>query len=272
MKIKNYIKTILLLLLTFLLGGQTIYAKTELILSQNQAVFSVVQNQETNSLQKEVQPNIGFLKEKTKFVAVQGVSAVNYCNFSESFVESLAEAGGRFIANSGTELKTFLNGVTDLPTGVPYSGKLYRYKPIGATYDVMDINPNMNPLDNRFKTGLYASTSKNGNIIEVNAYGGTAGKTQYEISNIQLNNVLDLTKEATINKLGTSFEQMKLSSVSNKYEYTHVVADWAKSNGYSGVKFKGAHGSGAVYENIIVFEQSVVDNSILNSAIDPVSW
>jgi len=184
----------------------------------------------------------------------------------------LANGVGRFIAKSGDELKTYLNGITDLPVGVPYSGKLYRYKSTGATYSLTDINPYMNPLENRFKTGLYASTSKNGNLIEVNAYGGTAGKTQYEISNVQLNNVLDLTDEATINQLGTSFEQMKLSGVSNKYEYTHEVADWAKSKGYSGVKFYGAQGSGTVYENIIVFEQSTVNNSIINSSINPVSW
>ena len=187
-------------------------------------------------------------------------------------LRSLANGVGRFIAKSGDELKTYLNGITDLPVGVPYSGKLYRYKSTGATYSLTDINPYMNPLENRFKTGLYASTSKNGNLIEVNAYGGTAGKTQYEISNVQLNNVLDLTDEATINQLGTSFEQMKLSGVSNKYEYTHEVADWAKSKGYSGVKFYGAQGSGTVYENIIVFEQSTVNNSIINSSINPVSW
>jgi hypothetical protein len=65
---------------------------------------------------------------------------------------------------------------------------------------------------------------------------------------------------------------MKLSGVINKYEYTHVVADWAKSKGYSGVRFYGAQGSGVVYENIILFEQTTVNNAITNSSINPVAW
>lgn len=180
----------------------------------------------------------------------------------------------RFVAKSGDELKTFLNGITDLPAGVPYSKDLYRYKTTGAPYSVTNINPNMNPSVNRFKTGLYATTSKNGNLIEVNAYGGTTGKTQYEISNVQIENLLDLTDEATIQKLGTSFEQMKFRNPNNSvaYEFTHVVADWAKSKGYSGVRFYGAHGEDEVYENLLIFEQYTVNNAIINSSIDPVPW
>ncbi len=289
MKVK-FLKYIFLFLLVFLFGVQTTYAKTELVFPTKSSSFLIEQSQSFKSLEKEVQPNIGFLKEKTRFVVFEGISDIVFTNakYIDNGVEQtgtlsivkngdevgvkLGNGGTRFIAKSGDELETFLNEITDLPTGVSYSGKLYRYKPTGATYSVMDINPNMNPLENRFKTGLYASTSKNGNLIEVNAYGGTAGKTQYEISNVQLNNVLDLTDEATIKQLGTSFEQMKLSGVSNKYEYTHEVADWAKSNGYSGMKFNGAQGSGTVYENIIIFEQSTINSSITNSSIDPVSW
>ena len=77
-------------MLTFLLGSQTTYAKTELFLSQNQVVFSIEPSQSFQSLEKELQPNIGFLKEKTKFVAVQSVSAQNTYNFSERVSEYLA--------------------------------------------------------------------------------------------------------------------------------------------------------------------------------------
>jgi len=61
MKFLNPIKTILFFLLAFLLGVQTTYAKTELVLPQNQVVFSVEQSQSFKSLEKEVQPNVGFL-------------------------------------------------------------------------------------------------------------------------------------------------------------------------------------------------------------------
>jgi len=77
-----------------LLGSQTTYAKTELFLSQNQVVFSIEPSQSFQSLEKELQPNIGFLKEKTKFVAVQSVSAQNTYNFSERVSEYLANGGG----------------------------------------------------------------------------------------------------------------------------------------------------------------------------------
>jgi hypothetical protein len=36
--------------------------------------------------------------------------------------------------------------------------------------------------------------------------------------------MLDLTDETIIKKLGTSFEQMKLSGVTNSYEYTQEIA------------------------------------------------
>ncbi len=56
--------------LTFLLGEQTTYAKTELISPQNQVSFSIEQNQSFQFLEKELQPNIGFLtfKELSKLI------------------------------------------------------------------------------------------------------------------------------------------------------------------------------------------------------------
>jgi hypothetical protein len=178
----------------------------------------------------------------------------------------------RYIGQTGGELKTYLSTLTDLPKGIPYEGPMYRYKATGAPYNVTDINPTMNPLENRFKVGLYTSASKDGNLIEVNAYEGITGKTQYEISNVKVDNLLDLTDKNTIEKLGTTFDQMKLSGVDNKYEYTHVVTDWAKSKGYSGIKFYGAQGTGQVYENFIIFEQTTVNKMIINSKITDIKW
>ena len=204
-----------------------------------------------------------------------GKEIKNYEQFSE-FIDDYDNlpVGGtiRFIAKTGEELKTYLNALNDLPKGITYDKNMYRYKATGAPYNVTDINPTMNPLENRFKVGLYTSASKDGNLIEVNAYEGITGKTQYEISNVKVDNLLDLTDKTTIEKLGTTFDQMKLSGVDNKYEYTHVVTDWAKSRGYSGIKFYGAQGTGQVYENFIIFEQTTVNKMIINSKITDIKW
>jgi len=111
MKIKPHIKSIFIFLLTFLLGAQTTYAKTKVILPQNEVVILVEQNQNAITLEKVVQPNIGFLKEKTKFVVVQGVSAQNCCNFSEGVVGGLANAGGKVF-----DPVAFANYIDDIPT------------------------------------------------------------------------------------------------------------------------------------------------------------
>ena len=62
--------------------------------------------------------------------------------------------------------------------------------------------------ENRFRKGLYLSETKAGNLIEVKSYGGTSGKTLFEITNVEVDNILDLTNVGVIKQLGTSFEQM----------------------------------------------------------------
>ncbi len=61
MKIIHHIKHLLLFLLTYLLGGPPTHAKTELILPQNQVVFSVKQTPKVSTLKKEVQPNVAYI-------------------------------------------------------------------------------------------------------------------------------------------------------------------------------------------------------------------
>lgn len=116
--------------------------------------------------------------------------------------------------------------------------------------------------ENRFRKGLYLSETKAGNIIEANSYGGTSGKTLFEITDVEISNVLDLTDVKTIETLGTTFEQMKLSGVTNVYEYTQEVAIWAKNNGYSGIKFYDAQGGTINYTNFVIFEQSTINSAI----------
>ena len=271
MRFCKFLKHTIVFLLTFLFGVQTTHAKTELVLPQKQVVFSVEQSQSFQSLEKEVQPNVGFLKEKSKFVAVQRSSDVKPYSFSKLTYGLLAQAGGRFIAKSGSELRTYLNNLTDLPAGVSYNGKMYRYIPSQYTDAKLIVKTVTSDIDNRFRTGLYLSETKAGNIIEVNSYGGTANKTLYEFTDIQVSNLLDLTDPLTIEKLGTTIEDMKLITGTNPYEFTQEVAIWAKNNGYSGVKFSGTQGGSANYTNFVIFEQPIV-NSVIQGSINPISW
>jgi len=94
MRFHRFIKTIFFSLLTFLLGVQTTYAKTELVLPQNQTSFSIEQSQSFKSLEKQLQPNIGFLKEKYRFVILQSISAQNPYNYTKVSCEYLANGGG----------------------------------------------------------------------------------------------------------------------------------------------------------------------------------
>ena len=73
-QIKHLFFSLLILLLLLLFGAQTTYAKTELVLPTKSISFSIEQTQSFQSLEKEVQPNLGFLKEKSKFGLSEGVS------------------------------------------------------------------------------------------------------------------------------------------------------------------------------------------------------
>jgi hypothetical protein len=182
----------------------------------------------------------------------------------------LANTGSRFIAKSGAELKTHLNSITNKPLGKSYTGKWYRYTG-NPNYNPTEIYSGMIDAENRFRKGLYLSETKSGNIIEANSYGGTSGKTLFEISDVEVYNLLDLTDANTIEVLGTTFEQMKLTGVTNAYEYTQEIAIWAKNNGYSGIKFYGAQGGTSSYTNFVIFEQSSINNSIIGS-VNFIPW
>lgn len=110
MNFLKFIKHIFFFLLTLLLGTQTIYSKTELVLTQNEVSFSIEQTQNFNSLEKQLQPNIGFLKEKSKFDESESISAQNQHKFSEQSLRYLAQAGG----DISTALRTKI--INALPT------------------------------------------------------------------------------------------------------------------------------------------------------------
>ena len=119
MKIISYIKTILLFLLTFLLGAQPTHAKTEVIIPTCQKVFVQTATTQPSTLKKVVQPNVGFLKEKDRFVAKEGISARNKHVFSEGVVGALANAVGKQLSITPSWLPNrIIIGNLDNPIGV----------------------------------------------------------------------------------------------------------------------------------------------------------
>jgi hypothetical protein len=181
------------------------------------------------------------------------------------------QGAGRFIARSGNELKTYLNGLVNKPLGKSYSGEMFRYIPEQYSDAKLIVQTSTSDATNRFRTGLYLSETKTGNVIEASSYGGTSGKQLYEFTDVQVNNLLDLTDANTVEILGTTFDQMKLTGVAKPYEFTQEVAIWAKNNGYSGVKFYGSQGGNTVYTNFILFEQQTV-NSAIKGSINSILW
>jgi hypothetical protein len=101
----KHLKHILLIVLTFLLGIQTTFAKTDLAIHQTQSYFPLEHSQKTNSLKNDLLPNIGF-------------SAWNSHKYSERDAHLLAEAGGKLNLlgklDNFTSLKTWVNGLDDV--------------------------------------------------------------------------------------------------------------------------------------------------------------
>ncbi len=111
----NFLKSInhiFFLVLTFFLWAQTTFAKTELVLPQAQVSFSIEQDQSFSGLEKEVPPNLGFLKEKSKFGLSEGVPAQNTYDFSERVSKDVANAGGDWFS-----LSSFKNITAKIPGG-----------------------------------------------------------------------------------------------------------------------------------------------------------
>jgi archaellum component FlaF (FlaF/FlaG flagellin family) len=141
MNFLKYIKQLLLFLLTFLLGTQTTYAKTELILPQNQVSFSIEKSESFKSLEKVIQPNIGFLKEKSKFGKSNGSSTRVNCNFSKSYAEDLGN-GVDDVGIYTTKIRWGILDVDARPFRKGYWGKrTVQNNPRVDAYE-LKINPN----------------------------------------------------------------------------------------------------------------------------------
>jgi hypothetical protein len=181
------------------------------------------------------------------------------------------QGAGRFIAKSGTELKTYLDDLVTLPVGKPYNGQFFKsmkkpeFLPAGANTNpkLIDDFATQN-LDHRYskigESGYYVSKSDDGNIIEMgfNAGNDVSKYNRYKFENVTIGNMLDLTDDAVRQQLGVTEEMIKKLG-EGKYEYTHVLGTWAKEN-YKGIIYPGAQGGN--YKNIIIFKQVDVDNAL----------
>ncbi|NLK93333.1 MAG: hypothetical protein GX273_09470 [Bacteroidales bacterium] len=178
---------------------------------------------------------------------------------------------GKFIAKSGTELKTHLDDLVTLPVGKPYNGQFFKsmmkseFLPPGANTNpkLIDDFATQN-LDHRYskigESGYYVSKSNDGNIIEMgfNTGNDVSKYNRYKFENVTIDNMLDLTDDAVRQQLGVTEEMIKKLG-EGKYEYTHVLGTWAKEN-YKGIIYPGAQGGN--YINIIIFKQVDVDNAL----------
>jgi len=186
----------------------------------------------------------------------------------------VAKVGGRFIAKSRTELKTILNGITDLPTGKPYNGNMYRS--IGNQYNnPLEIHAGTLNSNYRYSRpgegGLYLSKTQSGNVTEISHYGDISNYKTYEYTNVQIDNMLDLTDDAVRQKLGVDFDLLARSQsigddlidATFNYEFTHEIGSWVSNNGYKGIVVPGARGKKG-YVNAIIFKQTDVDAALSN--------
>ena len=125
----NFLKSInhiFFLVLTFFLWAQTTFAKTELVLPQAQVSFSIEQDQSFSGLEKEVPPNLGFLKEKSKFGLSEGVPAQNTYDFSERVSKDVANAGSDWLVTlkSNSSFKSYFDDLVANPSTRKFANTL----------------------------------------------------------------------------------------------------------------------------------------------------
>jgi RES domain-containing protein len=235
-----------------LLGIQTTYAKTELVLPQNQVSFSIEKNESFQSLKKEVPPNIGFLKEKTKFEVYEGVSAQNQHDFSEYFVGNLAKG----VVRSVDDYKLFWNTLSDIPKTPQKQYNLWRrvdksWEP-AVTHPMQSTN-----TVNRYSKGreaVYFGRSRevsNAEWLAHNSTTGLRGPNGSKLYRFTVNesDLLDLTNPNILSKLDINPDF--LTKIDDK-AIPQALGDWAFDNGYKGIIFPSARMNNEA--NVVIFK------------------
>nr|WP_197060464.1 RES family NAD+ phosphorylase [Erwinia sp. 9145] len=79
--------------------------------------------------------------------------------------------------------------------------------------------------------GVYGANSRKTALAEVNAWKVDLSTRKLTSKKVQLNNVLDLTSPNVRDQLGVSLKDI----TGSKYDVTHQIGVWAKSQGYDGI-------------------------------------
>ncbi|MFL0091303.1 hypothetical protein [Tenacibaculum maritimum] len=147
-----------------MLGVQGTYSKTELVLLQKEVSFSIEKDQSFQSLEKELQPNVGFLKEKAMFVTVQYSHTVNSYNLSKGHLCEVANKGVKLnftkIADFGGDIM-YIEGkkLNILGKVAPSNGSL------GTTELLLQAPSNIKPNIKVLSTGM-TSAQKNMKVLD----------------------------------------------------------------------------------------------------------
>ncbi|TRX33235.1 hypothetical protein FNW52_15870 [Flavobacterium sp. ZT3R18] len=182
----------------------------------------------------------------------------------------------RFIAKSGSELKTYLSKLTNKPVGKTYTGDVFRSLGINSEKNFGAVPNKMTSHEvwsswGRYdlageENAMYLSKTEAGNKRElVPHYGGWSEFSTYKYSNVKAANLLDLTDDVVRRQLATQFDDLTkvLDDKAEMYEFTNELASWARKKGYNGMIVPGARGT-KDYENIILFEQKYIDDVLEN--------
>lgn len=188
--------------------------------------------------------------------------------------EKIVTGAGRFIAKSGNELKTYLNAIVNKPLGKSYNGDMFRSlsKSSETNFGALPNQMTDHHIYSSWgrydlageENAMYLSKTVTGNQTElVPHYGAWNDFSTYKYTNVQADNLLDLTDDVVRQQLGTEFEQLTkvLDDKAVMYEFTNELAKWARQKGYNGLIVPGARGA-KDYQNVIIFEQAYV-NQIL---------
>lgn len=246
MNFLKLIKQVFLFLLIILLGAQTTYAKTEFVLPQNQVSFSIEQSQSSKSLEKEVQPNIGFLKEKSKFGKSESISAQNQHEFSEIDVSNLANTVGKSKIITKLDAlgdlsfaKKFVNSLDEV-ADAPLLSKLdeldntqlgnlntfYKNRPSPAGFGPDDFNftatktINGKSVSIEYKYG-FPNFHKTSYCPEISYANGSTGKFKFEANDLTGTGKSDFNRanEALLDKIGLSKSNPKVNGYHQNGNY-----------------------------------------------------
>ena len=192
------------------------------------------------------------------------------------------KGAGRFIAKTGNELSVHLNAIVNKPLGKSYSGDIYRSlsKSSETNFGALPNQMTDHHIYSSWgrydlpgeENAMYLSKTITENQTElVPHYGEWNDFTTYKYTNVQADNLLDLTDDVVRQQLGTEFEQLTkvLDDKGVMYEFTNELAKWARQNGYNGLIVPGARGA-KNYENVIIFNQTYINQILKGKTAIPI--